>query len=662
MTLSLKKGSLKIGSKVESAYKPDRETLKVIHEMSEEFQKASDVQTKKRDEFNGLNLIEEINRGQKAFNSYIEPIDDDPDTSWRANTVRPVTRNKLISIAAHVLVTVLYPSVFAQNDNDEEDIEAASAMRLLVEYNIENSKYQKEFLNVVIAMLTDPFAVMHVNFARVLREIKDRRDENGKWIMKEIVDEALSGFIAEYVPAKEFLFTNFYENDVQRQRSVFRHKSISYQEARRKYGNHPDFVYVNKGMVTIFDEGNDEMFFYNVPDTELQNDLVWETTWYNYHNDTEVTAINHIIVTDHDGELKHPDHKYPFAKGGYEPLNNGKCFAYFSAARKIGSDQDIVDTMYNMVIDGTFMSLMPPKALYGTEDADGSVMIPGAITSFKDPNTKLEDIGPRSDIRAGMEAINMVERSISESSQDSSRAGLRSQGPEQTAREVLSLEKNAQIALGMFGKMIGFMVEDIGNLMIPLIIEHMTVADMQGILSPTQRLKYSAYLVHGKVVDGKKSTARVQFSDEFLDFENMSEEDIMNMSYSILEEEGIDGETKLLKVNPIAFRNRKYSIKVNPDELSPKSKALEKALNLELYDRAIANPTVDQEMVTRDFLFDSYKEGEGYKYMRKMKPNEVDQMNQARIAGNGKQAGINQNTVGQLTGNNSLGVAASSEA
>ena len=40
--------------------------------------------------------------------------------------------------------------------------------------------------------------------------------------------------------------------------------------------------------------------------------------------------------------------------------------------------------------------------------------------------------------------------------------------------------------------------------------------------------------------------------------------------------------------------------------LNPRSEELESAWKLEIYDRAIANPGVDQEEVTKDFLFGAY--------------------------------------------------------
>ncbi len=72
----------------------------------------------------------------------------------------------------------------------------------------------------------------------------------------------------------------------------------------------------------------------------------------------------------------------------------------------------------------------------------------------------------------------------------------------------------------------------------------------------------------------------------------------------------MNGKQRIYIVNPARFRELKYKIKVSVDQMEPKSKALEKALNLELYDRAIQNPLVDQDSITRDFLLDVYRPGE----------------------------------------------------
>lgn len=643
-----------------SLFQPDEKTKEVTAMVMKDFWFASEAQSRTRTEFNNRSLIQEINLNQKAFNSYIAPRSSDPDEEWRAQTVRPVTRNKLISIAAHVTTAILYPNVFAQNPNDEEDKEAAQVMRDLIEFNINNSNYSKSFLEAVITALVDPAVIMQAEWLEVYRDIKTKKNENGTWDTKKIIDEVLSGFAAHVVPTQELLIANFFEKDIQKQRFLIRNRMVDYKEAEQKYGKSENFKYVKPGVKAVYSEINKT--FYDVPDDQLKTYLVYETTYYNRTLDLQICFINGILVTDPEQPNPREDKLYPFAKSGYEPLNSGKFFYYKSAANKLSSDQEIVDVLYNMVLDGTYLQLMPPLALYGSEDVNSSVIMPGMVTSFRDPNTKLENIGPRSDLRAGLEAIGLVERSLSESSQDSLMSGIASTGGRDvTAREAILLQQNAKTALGLFGKMIAFLVEDFGKLMIGDILQYMTVGEVDEISGD---IAYKSFLVPDKMESGKKVTRKIKFDSGMLGSEDYSEEDVKEKSYDTLEEEGgLESDIRIWKVNPELFRNIKYKCTVSADELTPKSKAIEKALNLEAYDRLIQNPTVDQEAVTRDFVLDIYRPGETDKYIKKQQYAPSGNMLPGSGGANNamQQKGVNTSLLSQITGSNSLGNAINSD-
>ena len=115
-----------------SSYKPSDKEKKVYKMVLKHFERSWENLFKPFEEFNGRNLIEEIARNQKFFNTYQKPKDDDPDYQWKSNAVSPVTRNKVISIVAHITGTILYPNIYAQNDRQEEDKEAARVMRDLM--------------------------------------------------------------------------------------------------------------------------------------------------------------------------------------------------------------------------------------------------------------------------------------------------------------------------------------------------------------------------------------------------------------------------------------------------------------------------------------------------------------------------------------------------
>jgi hypothetical protein len=641
-----------------SLYQPSDKVQARTHQVQVDYQQGKLFQTKPLREFDDRSLIEEIDMNQKAFNSYVPPRSTDPADSWRAQTVRPVTRNKLISIAAHITSVILYPSAFAQNDRDEEDREAGHVMRDLMEWTIDNSNYKRAFIQAVISALVDPVVILEAGFYRVMRTVRTKlteKDDEGnyRYDKKEIIDEILSGFKAYVIPCQQILISNIYEPDIQRQRFVIKDRYIDFNEARQIYGNHKSFEYVIPGTVAVFDDYT--RTFYNVQDEESKKYLVKETIYYHRTEDLQLAFVNGIMMCDPDSPITREDKLYPFAKTGYEPLNNGQFFYYKSAANKLGSDQEIVDALYNFIIDGNFMALMPPMAIFGSEEADSGVMIPGSMTAFRDPNVKMESLAPRMDLRGGLEAMALVEKSMSESSQDNARAGVGG-GSGQTAREVMLLEKNAQVQLGLFKHMIGFLIEDFGTLLMGDILQYMTIPQIEKL---TDGVSYRSFLLPNKIMDGKTVTKKIEFTADYLGKEEMSQDEILDESWKILEREGgPEGDKKIMRVNPASFRTLKYRIKVGVDELSPKSKELEKALDLEAYDRLIANPLADQEAVLKDFLLDAYRPGDSDKYVKKQQPMapQMGPDGQPLIPGEmPRTSGVNTSMLSQITGSNSLG-------
>lgn len=645
---------------VPSAYIPSEKEKAVTEMAQRDAAIGRDILTKPWMWYNGRSIIQEIDYNQKLFNSYIGPKSEDPDESWRAQTSRPLTRNKLISIASHVTASILFPELFAQNNQDQEDKDAAMVMRDLVEWVIDNSEYRMTYIKAVLGALTDPAIHMKASFAEVMRTIKVMKTD-GTYEPKEIIDEFMSGFLFAIRQCNEIYITNANENNVQKQRALGERQLIDFYEAEAEFGTHANWKHVTPGVRTIFDKASNT--FYNIEDTDLTSMQVEKYTYRNRYFDLEVTFINGVCVTDPERALSRNDKRYPFAKTGYEFLNNGNFYYYKSAANKLGPDQDLIDTMYNMVMDGTFLSLMSPKVLYGSEEVNSSVMVPGAITQFKDVNTKMEDIGPKSDIRAGLQATSLIEKSMSESSQDAFQQGMMQSG-ERTAEEIQTVQKNAQIALGLFGRMLQDFVEQLGWLIVGDILQYMTVADLNEIVSEAGRLKFKSFILPGKIHNGKAVTKKIRFTDKYYNTPDPTHEDLLNQSFGLMnEEDDMGGDTVIMDVNPDEFRKIRFLVKVRAGVLQEESKAMEKALNLEAYDRAIQNPIISQdrnamEAVTRDFMLEIYKPGETDKYLPKKTeagaaaPQDMQAAGQEAAAGMvpNQQKGVNSNLISQITG------------
>lgn len=624
--------------KLVSAYQPDDYTKERLLEIWRDYDLGHTLMNKPYRELNDRSPITTLNEDHKIFNSYVPPRSSDPDKSWRAQTVRPITRAKLVSIAGHVVAATIIPEVFAQNEDDEEDRDGALVMRDLKEWVIDNSNYSQSFLYGVIQALYSPACILESKVVEHFKLVRKRLND-GTIEVKEALDEVLSGFNVGVVPIDELYIANPYESNIQKQRFLVRTRRIDWHEAKGVYGHMEGFQFVEPGLRNVI--AKEEGTFYMQYDKELEG-LVEEVTYYNRSADLQITVLNGVMVTSPDEPNPRLDKKYPFAKSGYEPVDEGRFFYYKSSASKLANDQKTVDTLYNMIIDGTFLSLMPPVAYYGEEELDSGVLRPSTVVSLG-PDERLEQFGPRPNLRAGMDVAGMVERSISETSQDHFRQGVMQGAPGRTAFEFSTLEKNAQIALGLFGKMIGFLVLDLGNLMVSDIIQHLTVADADKILSENGRLRFRRFVLSDKIEDGRNVPHEIEFDID-------AGTDPLAESFELLKRNGgMKPKKKIFRVNPEKFAQLRFHLKVKPDVLEIRSKALQRALNLEAYDRAIQNPTVDVEAVTRDFLLESYKPGESDKYMR-----DEQEMQQEEGRQMPRQQGVGQNITGQLTGSNSL--------
>lgn len=632
-----------------SLYQPSVEIKEFTNKVKQDYNTGYLIMHKEYAEFNDMTILGRMDIDQKAFNSYVEPKSLDPDKGWRKKVVRPITRNKLISIAAQLTANILFPNVFAQNKADEEDKASAQVMRDLIEFNIKNSNYENAFLFGIISALINPAIIMKVEMAEVLQTIKQKH-EDGSIGMKGVLDEFFSGLQYNIVPLDEFLITNIYEYDLQKQKAILRKRYIDYTEAEGTYGKHKNFIYVRPGIKILYN--SETGTFYESMDESMPT-AIEEVIYYNRREDIEVPFINGIYMGKENVDSNLMKHRrisldkdgnpilipvYPFAKSGYEPIDERRFFYYKSAAFKIAPEQDLIDTMYRMMADGTFLDVFRPLIIAGGGRATSSVIYPGAVT----PQPQNAQVTPLQvgNVTSLYNAMEKIEASMTESTQSNVRAGMAEPGSK-TAYEISRMEMNARIQMGLFGKMIGQLVIDIGYLTIDKILQHQTIGLLEETLGEAMKIKYRQFLIPNQIQKGKKITKKIVFTDEYADKQVGYKE-----GWKIMKEEGgYDANTRIYKVNPYLFSRMKFLLSIDPDNLMPKNKAFERAMNLDAYARGAGNPYIDQEAWTRDLLVETIKQGESDKYMVK----NIERIMQGMIPQQTESKPISEQVVGAPT-------------
>lgn len=613
-----------------SSYQPSDDVKEVTAAVLDSFRWADVIMRKPRREFNDYSVLTRTMYDQMAFNTYQpnngQAPEGDPSEAWKSNAVRPIIRNKVMSIAAHATARLLFPKVFAYNEQSDSQDKAAKVMRQLIEWASEQNDYKRMTMYAVINALVSPLSIMHVEYAEAYRTVKTEKGPDGKWKTKQVLDEDYSGFKMTPVPVDELYVADFYTEDIQKQYYLIWRRVQTYDAMKRKYGHLENFKHVHPGVQVLYNDAN--VAFYEVYDSNLRQSMCEEIIFYCKGLDLQLAFVNGVIMTDADQPNPRLDKNYPFIAFGYMNFDEGRAFYKKSLAFGAQPDADIVNTLYPMIIDGTYLNIFAPTLVTGEESIGSDVMIPGATTTLINPESSVTPIRVAQDIRQGMETLFKVEESINQSTQEPIMSGGDKAG-NQTAYEISKQEQNAQTMLGLFTTMIASYVKQYGKLMLSDIVQYLTLPDIDKIVDNGE-LVYRTLVLHETQGDGKQVDKTIKF--DLTVPQEMEEEDELAASYDLLEEQGGEESKKQIsRVNPKMFRDLKYKIVVSPDVVTPLSDDLERAFGMEIFDKAIAATTagvpVDMEQAFKDFILANYPKSklDVEKYIKKQQPMEQPQ-------------------------------------
>lgn len=603
-----------------SAYMPSQKERELINTIRFDFVLGDQIMQKPRREFNDLSVLQRNSVDLMTWNTYQpndgDSLDGDDANAWRSNAVRPVTRNKAMAIAAKTTARLIYPHMFAFDKDNQEQEDAAQAMNDLFEWTTQSqtSTYFESSIYSVISALVAPAAIVYTEYAEVYRQTKTG----------QVLDEDMSGFREEVVPVDQLYIADFYEPDIQRQRFLIWRKVVDYTTAKERWGDLPNFQYVKPGVMILYNDANQS--FYEVYDSQMRPYEVEQILYWNKHLNMFQVVMNGVLLTPVDDANPREDGLYPFAKFFFEPISpQNRCFYGKSMVFKNMPDDKVINTLYPMVMDGTYLALMPPQMVTGGEIIGSDVMIPGAVTTLQDPNASVQPLLTASqNLKAAYDAMLEVEKSMDESTISQQQQGLMPPG-QGTAYEISKLEANAQQMLGLFTKMETIYVKQFARLRIGDIKQYMTLPEVEMLEgSDNTQLVYRTFMLsnkHHANTGHSSGNRRVRFS---LDHptEPMSEHDKLNYSYQLLAEMGKNyKKDTLISVHPQLFRELNYMAIVTPDVISPMSEEMERAFDLEQYDRMMANPIFDPEETGKLLLtaYDRTKKDPD-KYIAKQQP------------------------------------------
>lgn len=577
-----------------SLYCPDNDEIQDIMMVQKALEVGAQVLNKPRLEFNDLSVVARSQIDRAQFNTYVpnngDGAEGDIVNGWRSNAIRPVIRNKAITTVSYLMSRFLYPGVRAFDEENKQKSEEAQVMRDLIQVAGIQSKYEFTALKAAMTMMFSPATIIFTEFAESYRKVRSRANPNEATY---VLDEENSGHSDFIVPVEQFYIQDFYQNDVQKQGFVAWRRVVTYESAASRWGNTPNFEFVKKGKTVVL--GGTVGTFYELTDPDLQGENVEEVLYWNRTEDLFHVVVGGVLITKHNNPNPRLDKKYPFAVSGFELIDEGRCFYYKSLAFKLQEDARIANTLYPMIIDGTYLSMFPPTYSVGGEMTEESVIVPGMTVNFSDKDSKVSPILNSPDLRAGLETLLAVDKSINTTSPEAVDTNTSRENP--TATQIVEGKSEANMLMSLILMMIAHLVQQYGNLKISDILQFDTIGKVKDGVSNT--LLYKTFILPESNTSGKRG--RILSFDGSLPDE-MSEEDVLLASAAVQSEEK---DLELYKINPSLFAKFKYSAYVSPETMEKYDEARMRAYAQEMYTLLANSPSINQDELVRLLLENS---------------------------------------------------------
>lgn len=651
-----------------SNYQPSPAVLELFSRCMLDYQVAYNLQHRPFDYFDGYSLLERTRLDQRTFGAFVGAEWVPEQEKWRWRGRKNTARNKLIGILAHIISGILFPTVFAQDDQQKDQRTAARVMSIQIEHHLRKAKYDIQFLFAALSALVCPAVFVQVEWIEQMQKVKVRMAD-GSASVQEAVDELLSGLNLNIRPIDEIMLGDFFTFDIQRQPYIVEVQRISYDLARAQFkGKHFDkngkdlFDYVIAGTTRTVVATMEKQVLYDIEWTEADRGFVQLLTFKYRSEDLEVKWLGGVFLGE-EGEKPEDiynlnpfthrrmalvfDEKgtpqwgsipvYNIAKSGFEPLDPYGRFAYYkSGAFKEFWEDGSINHAYQLLQDGMTLDVIKPLLIAGVAKVDGNVMSPGAVSGMPaDAKVTAYSLGPN--LAAAMNVINQNKEDISDSTIAPILQGQ--MGVRQAAFTVNAALANAKVMLGIFGLLIADLVMQIGNLTVDCINQNCTIGQLDTTVPGVLGMRYKTYLAQSKE-HGHDITHKIIYTDRYLG-KKMSAAQIRKREYELWEQCGgndADSKQHIWEVNPAVTTRMLYQTFVDADQIVTRSVGGDKQLKRVAFDMLTdprVAPFTDPESVVNDLVIEEYGGNDPDRYKKKggVKPEDTNAMMKA-IMGN----------------------------
>ena len=160
----------------ESNYKPPKCVEDLFARVQHDYLNAFALQNKPMNEFDQLSLLQRANLDQQTFGAFVGATFLSATQSWRWRGRKNTARNKIIGLLAHLLSAMLFPYVYAYDEDNKEAKMEAKVMRLLIEHHLKKAGYEHKYLFMLLSALVQPAGFVEVEYVEAFQKVKMMKD------------------------------------------------------------------------------------------------------------------------------------------------------------------------------------------------------------------------------------------------------------------------------------------------------------------------------------------------------------------------------------------------------------------------------------------------------------------------------------------------------
>jgi hypothetical protein len=641
-----------------SKYQPPRLVKELWAKIQTDYNLAFMLQHRPFREFDGYSLLTRSRMDQETFAAYVGCEYVPQHKKWRWKGRKNIARNKLIAILARVIAGMLYPSVNARTEGNEDDKMAARVMRMRIEDHLRKAKYEVKFLFMALSALVNPAVFVQVEWIERIQKIKVQNDD-GTATIEEFVNELMSGVHLHTLPIDEIMLCDYYSGtgDLSVLPVILRVRRIPWDDARAKWqgkhfsstdknekGNPRDlFDYVEAGKTRIVLTGTEHQELFDIEWSEADKNYVQELTAYYPYEDLEVCVVGGVaMVNEKDPYNTNPfTHRrfslingewktvpvLPFAASGFEPLDpTGRFFYYKSGAFKEYWDDAGLNKMYQIAYDSTYLDTFPPVFLAGVGKVDSLVHVPGGAFGMP-PGATATPFRMNPNIKAVFDMIGKMEGNLEESTK-SSPIPTDSQ-PGVTATQTNQAVAQARLFMGIFGILIADLIKKVGELVIDCEINYAILGEIDEKIPGHLEFKDKTSVIRGKE-KGRNITNNIVFTSKHMG-KKYTPKQIQDKEWALYDKNGktpkerAQSNQRTYEVNPYQYARTVYEVYADADQIIDRSTGATEQRKLMAFnimtDPRVA-PFTDRQNVVDDFVIEEFGGDDPEKYKAKQKPND----------------------------------------